>query len=106
MSRNLDRRIPVRPHIETNSCEGSCRVCVRGGRAGGGQLSRQEAPRVEVYVGEGAGVPEVVDDEAAGLDADLEEEVDRAKPLTTPWQPTQSEYDDHKFSHTPYRPWC
>ena len=48
------------------------------------------------------GVPE----ENAMLEADVEEEVDRAKPLPTPQQPTKSEYDDHKVTHCPYRPWC
>ena len=81
-------------------------MCDRGGRAGELQRSEQETPVAEVYpVDEDGGVvPDVA--ESAELQADLEEEVDRAKPLTTPWQPTQSEYDDHKVSHTPYRPWC
>ena len=107
MSRNHDSRIPVSPHIETNSDECGRRVCDRGGRVGGEQLSNQEAPRMEVYpVDEGAGFPESVADEIAELNADVEEEVHRAKPLPTPWQPTKSEYHDHTVTHAPYRPWC
>ena len=57
-------------------------------------------------MGEGADAEGPVEELDAALEADVEEEVDRAKPLPTPQQPTKSEYDDHKVTHCPYRPWC
>ena len=35
-----------------------------------------------------------------------EEESQPLKKLSTPCQPTQSEYDDHSVTHCPYRSWC
>ena len=43
--------------------------------------------------------------ESAALEAEVEEEVDRAAPLPA-YQPTKSDYDEHCVTHTPYRPWC
>ena len=77
---------------DRRSCEAS------GGRAGGVPHSNEKAVCMPIVDGD--------DDGNAMLEAEVEEEVERAKPLPTPQQPAKSEYDDHQVTHCPYRPWC
>jgi len=37
---------------------------------------------------------------------EAEEDVDELKVLPTPTLPTQSQIDDHRLDHLPYRSWC
>ena len=69
-----------------------------------------ESDRQDGRAGDGNGAQEVLageDEKIEELEAAVEEEESQPlKRLSTPCQPTQSEYDDHSVTHCPYRSWC
>ena len=86
---------PVRPPIPNTCC------WIRGRRA-------FESGNVEVVDKGIRGVfpVEDADDAAEGELVVGEEEAQAVDTLPTPYQPTQSERDDHELTHANYRSWC
>ena len=103
----MSNTCPVRPRhthsdLESGRCDRGCEGGLEDGVVICGKCDHKLVPGEVFPVGESQ---DNVDGGDAEIHAEAEQEVERIARLPS-YQPTQSEYDDHCVTHSPYRPWC
>ena len=77
-----------------------------GGQGGGLRQGELQQPQAVFPMQEAGEVEKLEEDELICQPCDEEEQAENPKSLPSVYQPTHSEYLDHRITHYPFRAWC